>query len=782
MRVRDLSLPVVQSLLKRDPSAYAEEFEALWRQYLSELQVLQQRAAESGDDESLAMSWAMARREDERRLCDLASFVAHCGSHFAEAKARFGPELAALLQDHGVGLPSELRLTLLQACLLARSKGLFGAEALALLELCFELVQIRDKALRRLCQDYVLAESRRALQNKQAGDYARRVQRSLLSKLSSEKERTAKIALEVLMELYKRHIWTDSVLVNALARCCADDSRPSSKLARTAASFFLGLDNATLDDSDDSDDEDEATSSAKARLRMARELATSHKHSKKTRKRAAQVARETKKAHKLAKKIVERQTGARGSQPLFPAIDLLDDPLWLCERLLARLRAQRDSFEARLVFADFVSRVLAAHKLQLLPFYGYLSRYFTAHQRDVTRLLAIFAHACHELVPPDHLLPVVRQIANNFVSDRNAPEAMAVGINAIREVINRVPSLLDEDDMLGFARDIAAYSKHRDKSVVVAARSWINSVRAKFPSLLRKKDRGRDHLRDQTPTKFGALVALDHVDGADLLAAYEQGKLPSDFDDAINECDALQDNTLDTKRDSAAREDVNEEADEEGPDEDTSEECPDEEADEECPDDEADEECSHEDKTRDYDAGDGYCGEAEEPNEEEDSAMDDELEDEDPEEGRAEGDKAGGSLKETDAHDDQARISLQSLEPTRILSETDFERIRLLKARAEELHLSLRQRNKRVSVADLEAQAAKRRATVEERRAKVAAGRQQFQHKLHAGGKTNAEKRRTKNYLMLQKKAQRAAINRKRRRGGPAKQQDKRDRRKRRRL
>lgn len=761
MRVRDLSLPVVQSLLKRDPSAYAEEFEALWRQYLSELQVLQQRAAESCDDESLTMSWAIARREDERRLCDLASFVAHCGSHFSEAKARFGPELVALLHEHGVGLPSELRLTLVQACLLARSKGLFGAEALALLELCFELVQIRDKALRRLCQDYVLAESRRALHNKQAGDYARRVQRCLLSKLSSEKERVAKGALEVLMELYKRHIWTDSVLVNALARSCADDARPSSKLARTAASFFLGLDNATFDDSDDSDDEDEASSSAKARLRLARELATSHKHSKKTRKRAAQVARETKKAHKLAKKIVERQTGTRGSQPLFPAIDLLDNPLWLCERLLARLRTQRDSFETRLVFADFMSRVLAAHKLQLLPFYAYLSRYFTAHQRDVTRLLAIFAHACHELVPPDHLLPVVRQIANNFVSDRNAPEAMAVGINAIREVINRVPSVLDEDDMLGFARDIAAYSKHRDKSVVVAARSWINSVRSKFPSLLRKKDRGRHHLRDQTPTKFGALVALDHVDGADLLAAYEQGKLPSDFDDAINECDALQDDTLVTKTKGG------------GP----GEEEVDEDSDEQCPDEDND------------DAGDGICDEdeaeeddVEEEDEEEYSAMDDASENDVSEGGLANEDKTGDDVEDPDADNNQASMPLQSLEPTRILSETDFERIRLLKARAEELHLLSRQHNKRVSAADLEAQAAKRRATVEERKAKVAAGRQQFQHKLHPGGKTNAEKRRTKNYLMVQKKAQRVAMHRKRRRGGPTKQQDKRDRRKRRRL
>jgi protein SDA1 len=71
------------------------------------------------------------------------------------------------------------------------------------------------------------------------------------------------------------------------------------------------------------------------------------------------------------------------------------------------------------------------------------------------RLLAIFAQACHEHVPPDELQPISRHIADAFVTERNAPEAMALGINALREIVSRVPSLLEEPEMLGFARDIA---------------------------------------------------------------------------------------------------------------------------------------------------------------------------------------------------------------------------------------------------------------------------------------------------------------------------------------
>ena len=49
------------------------------------------------------------------------------------------------------------------------------------------------------------------------------------------------------------------------------------------------------------------------------------------------------------------------------------------------------------------------------------------HLLDVTLILTYLAQAAHELVPEEELAPVLRTIANNFVSDRSAPEVMAVG-------------------------------------------------------------------------------------------------------------------------------------------------------------------------------------------------------------------------------------------------------------------------------------------------------------------------------------------------------------------
>ena len=89
-----------------------------------------------------------------------------------------------------------------------------------------------------------------------------------------------------------------------------------------------------------------------------------------------------------------------------------------------------------------------------------------------------------------------------------------------------------------------------------------------------------------------------------------------------------------------------------------------------------------------------------------------------------------------------------------------------------------------MSGADIVPEAVKRRTTVEERKARQVLDREKFQLKTHAGGKTNSEKRRTKNFLMVQKKKSRLNGLKKRKLGSGkgGKQQLGRDKRKRRRL
>ena len=138
------------------------------------------------------------------------------------------------------------------------------------------------------------------------------------------------------------------------------------------------------------------------------------------------------------------------------------------------------------------SRLIGQHKLQLLPFYSFIQRYLNVHQSSVTVILAFlaqvcvccvreclclltilrhrsntsrwmqqltlsspwpvvlctFAHqACHSLVPPEELVPVVRMISNNFVSDHRPTEVMQIGLNSLREVFSRTPLVLEEEGM-----------------------------------------------------------------------------------------------------------------------------------------------------------------------------------------------------------------------------------------------------------------------------------------------------------------------------------------------
>ena len=142
-------------------------------------------------------------------------------------------------------------------------------------------------------------------------------------------------------------------------------------------------------------------------------------------------------------------------------------------------------------------------------------------------------------------------------------------------------------------------------------------------------------------------------------------------------------------------------------------------------------------------------------------------------------DPAAGSDAESDAGSEEE----EDAPAARILSAEDFARIKLLKARADELKGGASNRGL-LSGADIVPEAVKRRTTVEERKARQVLDREKFQLKTHAGGKTNAEKRRTKNFLMVQKKKSRLNGLKKRKLGSGkgGKQQLGRDKRKRRRL
>src|SRR5690606_38013730 len=101
------------------------------------------------------------------------------------------------------------------------------------------------------------------------------------------------------------------------------------------------------------------------------------------------------------------------------------------------------------------------------------------------KILAVTAQAVHHLVPPDALHPVIMTLANNFVSNRSSPEAIAAGLNTIREICNRQPLVMNKT----LLQDLTLYVKTKNKYIMHAARGLITLFRRVDPSMLHKKFR-----------------------------------------------------------------------------------------------------------------------------------------------------------------------------------------------------------------------------------------------------------------------------------------------------
>ncbi|KAK9732169.1 hypothetical protein QE152_g13031 [Popillia japonica] len=109
----------------------------------------------------------------------------------------------------------------------------------------------------------------------------------------------------------------------------------------------------------------------------------------------------------------------------------------MVEKLFQRLETTTNRFEVKLMTLDVISRLIGLHNLFLFNYYPFMQRYMQPHQREATRILQFAAQANHELIPLDSLGPVLKTLANNFITERNSSDVMAIGLNAVREISAR---------------------------------------------------------------------------------------------------------------------------------------------------------------------------------------------------------------------------------------------------------------------------------------------------------------------------------------------------------
>ncbi|KAI3647695.1 hypothetical protein MP228_007916 [Amoeboaphelidium protococcarum] len=339
----------------------------------------------------------------------------------------------------------------------------------------------------------------------------------------------AKYSLDICVELYKKQIWNDAKTVNVIADALFS---PHKKVLVQALKFFLGTDS----DDDDSDDED---SDGGNNLPDIKQL--------KFRSVVSKKAKGNKKALQKAMKVVKRKQNAQSKAESFnfSALHLLNDPQTLCERLFKLLtkgqstgvqsqknqQQQQQSamkshtelkFELKLMVMNLMSRLIGLHQLLVLNFYPYMMKYLRPKQQDITSILVILAQSVHSLVPPEECLqPLVKTLVNNFCTDSFSGEVIQAGINSIREVCSR-NSLAMDKEILHY---LCTFKSHREKGVQMACRGLINLFREVQPDLLPRKERGKLAQMElihgdsgaQSGVRFGEQKVIDGIDGTELL-------------------------------------------------------------------------------------------------------------------------------------------------------------------------------------------------------------------------------------------------------------------------
>ncbi|XP_044490301.1 protein SDA1 homolog isoform X2 [Mangifera indica] len=465
-----LSLPILQSKMKCDPDGYETELTLIYKQFNSALDLFQQQAALNfgsisgvGGDHTIA-----------KDLGDRAMFLAHVTPFYRKQLADFPSQLAEFLKSSAATLPSGLRCHVTQALILLVNRKIVDTQDI--LALFMELQTLGDRNLRKLAFSHVVHSIKRMNQKHKNEPKNRALQNIVFSILQAEDETRAKRALTTLCELHRRKVWFDDRTANAICKACFHSS---SRIMIAALSFLLDYEDIEDDDdSDASSDEDDVTTHTPQAI-LSKEAVYKAHHKGTTSSKKKKKAKLQRAMRSMKKQ--QRLSSEKNSTSYYSPLNHLIDAQGFAEKLFSRLQTCNERFEP--------------------------------HQRDITNLLAAAVQACHDMVPPDAVEPLFKQIVNQFVHDRSRTEAIAVGLNVVREICLRMPLLMTED----LLQDLVLYKKSHEKAVSAAARSLVTLFREVCPSLLVKKDRGRPVDPKARPRAYGEVSVASDVPGVELL-------------------------------------------------------------------------------------------------------------------------------------------------------------------------------------------------------------------------------------------------------------------------
>lgn len=488
---RVMSLQQLQNLMKREPEAYGPEFQQQWSHFESMLEIFKQRP-----------------QKPHNSFNEQVMFLAHVSPSFKDKGTALPGVLISALSDHFEVMHHEVRQTLVQALIMLRNRDQFPC--IRTLPLYFKLFALQDKNLRKMIFTHVVRDIA-AINLKHKNQKVNTELRDFFfARLKDGEVEVARRACACFVSLFRQDVWRDNHVINLMS---AGLLHPDVKIAAALAHLFLGNKTKGLegileesDEEEEKKDNDDVVQEAIGRCKKAR----------KTARRQKQLER----AKKTAKKLTTKRRKADGFSlgVSYVAIDLLNDPQTLSERLLQRISKTGEPYMFRLLILHLISRVVGRHQAHVPNLYAFMVRYIVPTQAEVAKVLACLVEASHALVSPEELRPVVIHIMKTFVSEAMAPEVMEVGLNTIREVCVRAVNILNEDELA----DLCQFRTYKHKGVQNAAKGLINVYRELHPQLLHRSLRGKEATMalsrgEIAAPEYGSLTTAQCIEGIDLL-------------------------------------------------------------------------------------------------------------------------------------------------------------------------------------------------------------------------------------------------------------------------
>lgn len=478
-----LHLPSLQDKIKRESTIYKEEFSKILKVFTHKFNQFLENP-----------------HQNIKGMKEMFIFFAQVGHIFPAEVASIPLRLITLIENNYSIINHEIRLGIVESLSLLRKKDLI--DALEVLPLFFKLLRCQDKILRRRLHEIIISDLQRINSAHKNNSVNKKLQNFCIDMLNDPNKKAGRKTLNIMIILYKKKVWNDAKTINAIGHACLLND---SKIIVAACQFFLS--EYQEDENDTSDEEELDELKNKYKL-----LGKANNRKTKTRK------------HKLKAlmKSIERREKRKSKVKVntdFMPIDLIHDHTNFADKLFYKLNTFKENFKLKLILMRLIGRIIGRHKIFINNFFNYILNFLTPNQKDLPIIFASLIEATHDRIPPVELTPIVTKLFDNFISEAHPPQYITIGLNCLREMMERAPYILTRNEF----EVIETLKDFKNKSVTNSTRSLIN--------LCKELNNGYVHNRDRDEQSneifFGQDKVTDTIDGIELLKRHEN--LPKEY-------------------------------------------------------------------------------------------------------------------------------------------------------------------------------------------------------------------------------------------------------------